>query len=189
LRWPPTWAAWERWSGTPPNAIAAGFMGRAGTDLSFLDWMLLGLPPGAAACRGARRFLLSAITRADCTWTAPHWHGPGTRGRARRSGSGRGGLVFSVTLLLWMFGPAPASVVAFVPITVLSVTGRHRRGGDPAAAMGRADPDGGRPVARRRRDGDRPCHLAGRGLPMQGLGLVGAALAFALLTTACCRTS
>src|SRR5690606_34197643 len=90
--------------------------------------------------------------------------------------------VFSVTLVLWMFGPAPAAVVAFVPITVLSVTGvigiteiRQLRW-DVLILMA-----GGLTLGVAVTESGLAGWLVG-GLPLGGLGLLGAALAFALLT-------
>jgi solute carrier family 13 (sodium-dependent dicarboxylate transporter), member 2/3/5 len=169
--------------GTPPNAIAAGFVSRIGAELSFLDWMLLGLPPALllAALLGAfllRRYHAEGLYLDRRALAAVETTGP----RAPVWQRGVVVVVFSVTLLLWMFGPAPASVVAFIPITVLSVTGvigvaeiRQLRwdvlilmaGG---LSLGVAVSETG---------------LAGwlvTGLPAQGLGLLGAALALALFT-------
>jgi solute carrier family 13 (sodium-dependent dicarboxylate transporter), member 2/3/5 len=169
--------------GTPPNAIAAGFIARTGAELSFLDWMALGLPPAILLAGGLGLFLLyryraRGLHLDRSALVAVQESGP----RAAAWQRGVVVLVFSVTLALWMFGPAPAAVVAFVPITVLSVTGvigvaeiRQLRwdvlilmaGG---LSLGVAVTETG---------------LAGwlvAGLPIDGLGLLGAALAFALLT-------
>ena len=169
--------------GTPPNAIAAGFIGRVGEGLSFLDWMALGLPPALLLAAGLGMFLLyryraSGLHLDRSALAEVQQSGP----RAPLWQRGMVVLVFSITLSLWMFGSAPASVVAFVPITVLSVTGvigvaeiRQLRwdvlilmtGG---LALGVAVTETG---------------LANwliAGLPVGGLGLLGAALAFALFT-------
>lgn len=169
--------------GTPPNAIAAGFIARSGAELSFLDWMALGLPPAILLAGGLGLFLMyryraRGLLLDRSALVAVQESGP----RAAAWQRGVVVLVFSVTLVLWMFGPAPAAVVAFVPITVLSVTGvigvaeiRQLRwdvlilmaGG---LSLGVAVTETG---------------LAGwlvDGLPIDGLGLLGAALAFALLT-------
>jgi len=169
--------------GTPPNAIAAGFITRAGADLSFLDWMALGLPPAmllagvlgtflvyryrAAGLFLDRRALVSAQETGP---RAPVWQ----RGIVVA--------VFSVTLLLWMFGPAPAAVVAFVPITVLSITGvigiaeiRQLRW-DVLILMA-----GGLSLGVAVTETGLATWLVD-GLPIGGLGLLGAGLAFALLT-------
>jgi sodium-dependent dicarboxylate transporter 2/3/5 len=171
--------------GTPPNAIAAGFISRAGAELSFLDWMLLGLPPALCLAAALGAFLLyryqasglyldrrALATVQEAGPRAPVWQRVVVV------------VVFSLTLALWMFGPAPASVVAFVPITVLSVTGvigvaeiRQLRW-DVLILMA-----GGLSLGVAVTETGLAAWLVG-GLPMQGLGLVGAALAFALMTTA-----
>ncbi|MFU8821076.1 MAG: SLC13 family permease [Gammaproteobacteria bacterium] len=169
--------------GTPPNAIAAGFITLGGTDLSFLNWMLLGLPPAALLAGGLGAYLLyryraaglmldrhALATAQEAGPRAPLWQ--------------RGVVVavFSVTLALWMFGPAPAAVVAFVPITVLSVTGvigvaeiRQLRW-DVLILMA-----GGLSLGVAVTETGLASWLVA-GLPTQGLGIMGAALAFALFT-------
>jgi solute carrier family 13 (sodium-dependent dicarboxylate transporter), member 2/3/5 len=169
--------------GTPPNAIAAGFMNRAGVEVSFLDWMALGLPPALVLAAALGAFLLyryqagglhldrSALAAAEETGPrAPVWQ----RGVVV--------IVFSVTLALWMFGPAPAAVVAFVPITVLSVTGvigvaeiRQLRW-DVLILMA-----GGLSLGVAVTETGLASWLV-EALPLGGLGLVGAALIFALVT-------
>ncbi len=169
--------------GTPPNAIAAGFINRAGTELTFLNWMALGLPPALILAAGLGAFLVYRYRAAGLyldrrALASAEASGP----RAPAWQRGVVVIVFAATLLLWMFGPAPAAVVAFVPITVLSITGvigvaeiRQLRwdvlilmaGG---LSLGVAVTETG---------------LAGwlvEGLPIGGLGVVGAAIAFALLT-------
>ena len=169
--------------GTPPNAIAAGFINRAGTELTFLNWMALGLPPALILAAGLGAFLVYRYRAAGLyldrrALASAEASGP----RAPAWQRGVVVIVFAATLLLWMFGPAPAAVVAFVPITVLSITGvigvaeiRQLRwdvlilmaGG---LSLGVAVTETG---------------LAGwlvDGLPIGGLGVVGAAIAFALLT-------
>jgi len=169
--------------GTPPNAIAAGFITRAGTEVSFLDWMALGLPPALLLAGVLGTFLVyryratglyldrRALASAQETGPrAPVWQ----RGVVV--------MVFSVTLLLWMFGPAPAAVVAFVPITVLSITGvigiaeiRQLRW-DVLILMA-----GGLSLGVAVTETGLATWLVD-GLPIGGLGLLGAGLIFALLT-------
>lgn len=170
--------------GTPPNAIAAGFLRQAGNELSFLEWMLLGLPPAVVLAGMLAVFLLyryrpaglvldrgALATVHDAATRAPRWQ------------QGVVVLVFSATLLLWMFGPAPAAVVAFIPITVLSVTGvigvaeiRQLRW-DVLILMA-----GGLSLGVAVTETGLAAWIVA-GLPTAGLGLAGAALAFALLTT------
>lgn len=169
--------------GTPPNAIGAGFVARAGVELSFLDWMLLGLPPAVFLAGLLAAFLLyryrsgglrldrrALLVAQETGPRAPAWQ----RGIVV--------IVFTVTLLLWMFGPAPASVVAFVPITVLSVTGvigvaeiRQLRW-DVLILMA-----GGLSLGVAVTETGLAAWLVA-GLALDGLGLLTAALAFALLT-------
>ncbi len=170
--------------GTPPNAIAAGFVSRAGVELSFLDWMALGLPPALLLAGALGAFLLYRHRAAgllldrgalgivqDSGPRAPAWQ----RGVVV--------VVFSATLLLWMFGPAPASVVAFIPITVLSVTGVigvaeiRRLRWDVLILMA-----GGLSLGVAVTETGLAAWLVA-GLPVAGLGLMGAAMVFALLTT------
>jgi solute carrier family 13 (sodium-dependent dicarboxylate transporter), member 2/3/5 len=169
--------------GTPPNAIAAGFITRGGAPLSFLDWMLLGLPPAVMLAGGLGAFLVYRYRARDLVLdrralASAQETGP----RAPAWQRGVVVLVFSITLLLWMFGPAPAAVVAFVPITVLSITGvigvaeiRQLRW-DVLILMA-----GGLALG----VGVTETGLADwlvNGLPIAGLGLLGAGLAFGLLT-------
>ena len=170
--------------GTPPNAIAAGFMRQAGNELSFLEWMLLGLPPALALAAALALFLVyryrsAGLVLDHSALRAVHESGP----RAPLWQRIVVVLVFSTTLLLWMFGPAPAAVVAFIPITVLSVTGvigvaeiRQLRW-DVLILMA-----GGLSLGVAVTETGLAAWIVG-GLPTEGLGLAGAALAFALLTT------
>jgi solute carrier family 13 (sodium-dependent dicarboxylate transporter), member 2/3/5 len=169
--------------GTPPNAIAAGFITRAGADLSFLDWMALGLPPALLLAGALGTFLVYRYQAAGLfldrrALASAQETGP----RAPVWQRGIVVMVFSVTLLLWMFGPAPAAVVAFIPITVLSITGvigiaeiRQLRW-DVLILMA-----GGLSLGVAVTETGLAAWLVD-GLPIGGLGLLGAGLAFALLT-------
>jgi solute carrier family 13 (sodium-dependent dicarboxylate transporter), member 2/3/5 len=169
--------------GTPPNAIAAGFITRAGADLSFLDWMALGLPPALLLAGVLGTFLVYRYRAAGLfldrrALASAQETGP----RAPVWQRGIVVMVFSVTLLLWMFGPAPAAVVAFIPITVLSITGvigiaeiRQLRW-DVLILMA-----GGLSLGVAVTETGLAAWLVD-GLPIGGLGLLGAGLAFALLT-------
>ena len=169
--------------GTPPNAIAAGFVTRAGTELSFLNWMALGLPPALLLAAGigallVYRYHASGLYLDRTALASAQDSGP----RAPLWQRGVVVLVFSITLLLWMFGSAPAAVVAFVPITVLSVTGvigvaeiRQLRW-DVLILMA-----GGLSLGVAVTETGLAAWLV-EGMPLAGLGLIGAALGFALLT-------
>jgi len=169
--------------GTPPNAIAAGFITRAGTELSFLDWMALGLPPAMLLAGVLGAYLVYRYRAVGMCLDRQALHTAQETGpRAPVWQRGIVVMVFSITLLLWMFGPAPAAVVAFVPITVLSVTGvigvaeiRQLRW-DVLILMA-----GGLSLGVAVTESGLAAWLVD-GLPLQGLGLIGAALGFALLT-------
>lgn len=171
--------------GTPPNAIAAGFVARAGTELSFLDWMALGLPPAVLLAGALGAFLLHRYRAGGLVLDRQALHQAQQSGpRAPIWQRGIVVMVFSITLALWMFGPAPAAVVAFVPITVLSVTGvigvaeiRQLRW-DVLILMA-----GGLSLGVAVTESGLATWLIAS-LPLGGLGLVGAALAFALVTAA-----
>jgi len=110
--------------GTPPNAIAAGLMSHTESALSFAEWMMLGLPPALLLAGAMCAFLLyryqaGALRLERGALSAVQQSGPLAPAWQRAVVV----LVFIVTLSLWILGPAPASVVAFVPITVLSVSG------------------------------------------------------------------
>jgi len=170
--------------GTPPNAIAAGFLRQSGNELSFLQWMLLGLPPALLLAGMLAAFLLYRYRAAglmlDRGALAAVHQGETHVPRWQQAVVV---LVFSVTLLLWMFGPAPAAVVAFIPITLLSVTGVigvaeiRRLRWDVLILMA-----GGLSLGVAVTETGLAAWIVD-GLPTEGLGLAGAALVFALLTT------
>lgn len=169
--------------GTPPNAIAAGLMSHTDSALSFAEWMMLGLPPalllaGAMCAYLLYRYQAGTLRLQHGALSAVHQSGP----RAPAWQRAVVVLVFAVTLSLWMLGPAPASVVAFVPITVLSVTGvigvaeiRQLRW-DVLILMA-----GGLSLGVAVTETGLAAWLVD-GLPVGGMGMLGAALAFALLT-------
>ncbi len=113
--------------GSPPNAIAVGMLQEGGTSVSFLQWMMVGLPPALLLAVLAYFYLLmrcpiggaqldfsSATVEVPKEEKAPVWQPL---------------VVFSVfllTVLLWMTGPlhkVPTAVVSFVPIILFTTTG------------------------------------------------------------------
>jgi sodium-dependent dicarboxylate transporter 2/3/5 len=112
--------------GSPPNAIAAGLLSETHA-ISFVDWMILGLPPAIILFFIAWIYLRFAypaeVDKIDIRgleWTTrtgsllPMWKRilvfP----------------VFMVTVILWMTGPLhgmPTAVVSFLPITIFAVAG------------------------------------------------------------------
>ena len=110
--------------GTPPNAIAAGILS-AICPVEFSEWMLAGIPPALVLLlaawwflmrrygRNAGRIVLDLSSVDDSR--APRWQ------------QWLVVAVFAVTVSLWIGGSLhhsnPSSVIAFIPITLLSVTG------------------------------------------------------------------
>lgn len=112
--------------GSPPNAIAAGLL-QDSHNISFVEWMTLGLPP--------------AIILFFIAWIYLRFAHPSKSKELDLRGleweTRTGSLlpmwkrlivfpVFMVTILLWMTGSLhgmPTAVVSFIPITVFAVTG------------------------------------------------------------------
>jgi sodium-dependent dicarboxylate transporter 2/3/5 len=114
--------------GTPPNAIAAGLLD-GGEGVSFARWMVLGLPVGMALF-GVIWWLLARALKGEEGAKALNL-APLPRGAAPVAVWQRlmTLLVFVATIGLWMTGGlhgAPTAVVAFLPITVLSMIGVMR---------------------------------------------------------------
>ena len=112
--------------GSPPNAIAAGLLNEI-HPISFVDWMMLGLPPAILLFFIAWIYLRIAHPSNSETLDL----------RGLEWETRTGSLlpmwkrilvfpVFMVTVLLWMTGSLhgmPTAVVSFIPITVFAVTG------------------------------------------------------------------
>lgn len=109
--------------GTPPNAIAAG---QLGDQMDFLKWMYLALPPALLMGAVAFGFLMFTL------------RGTGVEKISLKSDEAREltgrdlrhrlivMLVFAVTVALWMSSSlhkTPSSVISFLPIVVLAITG------------------------------------------------------------------
>lgn len=124
--------------GTPPNAIAAGLLA-AVAPLSFLDWMLLGVPPALLLAGGSigalmfgrlrgQRFAPPAAAEAGAGAAAPPVDGE--RAAVPLWQRAAVMIVFAVTVLLWLsegWHGLPTAVVSFVPIVALSTIGVIRR--------------------------------------------------------------
>ena len=112
--------------GSPPNAIAAGLL-QDSHNISFVEWMTLGLPPAIVLFFIAWIYLRFAHPSQSKTLDLRglEWE--------TRTGSFLPMWkrlivfpVFMVTILLWMTGSLhgmPTAVVSFIPITVFAVTG------------------------------------------------------------------
>ena len=109
---------------SPPNAVAVGFLQKAGIKIGFLDWMLVAVP---------LMLLLLLLV-----WLLlDHFFKPTTSGlrleAASRSLNRRGWfvvVVFFVTVLLWMtdqWHGLPSSVVALLPAVAFTTTGLLNR--------------------------------------------------------------
>ncbi|MBE7463939.1 MAG: DASS family sodium-coupled anion symporter [Planctomycetes bacterium] len=112
--------------GTPPNAIAAGAL-KGPHEVSFLAWMLLALPP--------------ALVANLLVWCFLCWRYPSRRKRINLDEMIASAaeapqmerwrkllvlIVFAATVGLWMTGPwhgLPTAVIAFLPLSVLTMTG------------------------------------------------------------------
>ena len=102
--------------GTPPNAIAMGLLESAGVHISFLKWMLIGVPIAAVIMLIAWRILVKLF---PCRVTAVDFDVS-----AHRSLNPRQILVLIftlVTILLWLstsLHGIPTSIVAIFPLIV-----------------------------------------------------------------------
>jgi len=106
--------------GSPPNAVAMGYLQSAGLGLSFIEWMVLAVPLMGALLIFAWLLLwaLYPPTRQDLNLA------PGHRAMSRRGWYVVG--VFVLTVGLWLSEPLhglPAAVVALLPAVVFTASG------------------------------------------------------------------
>lgn len=107
--------------GTPPNAIAIGQLAGAGITVSFGKWMLMAVP-GVIVIIFITWWLLRWLFPSDTKSIPVKIEGKFAHSREAHIFYG----VFIVTVLLWMtesFHGITSSVVGFVPVVVLLVTG------------------------------------------------------------------
>lgn len=104
---------------SPPNAVAVGFVQKAGHSIHFFDWMLVALPLALGL----------ALVTWLVLWRSFPPSAPDLRIERKRHALGRRGwfvvAVFAVTVFLWMtdrWHGLPPSVVALLPAVVLTVT-------------------------------------------------------------------
>jgi len=125
--------------GTPPNAIAAGLLA-AVQPVSFLDWMMLGVPPALLLAAGTIGTLMVGRLRGQRFSTPATGEGTAVAVNAVAVAGARAAVplwqraavmvVFSLTVLLWLsegWHGLPTAVVSFVPIVALSTIGVIRR--------------------------------------------------------------
>lgn len=106
--------------GSPPNAVAVGFLSNAGVDVSFLDWMLIAVPLMIGVLVVAWLLLSASFhaTNRDLRLEPPE-----------RTMHARGWFVvavFVVTIGLWLtetLHGLPTAVVAQLPIVAFTATG------------------------------------------------------------------
>ncbi|HAV63870.1 MAG TPA: sodium:sulfate symporter [Verrucomicrobiales bacterium] len=109
---------------SPPNAVAVGYLAKLGTPVTFLQWMLIGVPLMIVLILFAWELLWRLHRPAGDDLPIETVRRPLTR----RSWFVAG--VFSVTVLLWMTDQLhglPASVVALLPAVAFTATGMLRR--------------------------------------------------------------
>lgn len=119
--------------GTPPNAIAVAALARKGESVSFLHWLIVGLPPALLMAGLAWAFLVFRYAGRGPLMADPS--AETSIVRALRA-SGESGAprwqrwvtvaTFMGTVGLWMTGQwhgLPTAIVSFVPIVALTATG------------------------------------------------------------------
>ncbi len=107
--------------GTPPNAIAIGQLASSGISISFGKWMVMALP-GVVALILITWWLLRLMFPTETKSIELNIEGEFDRSREARIFYA----VFIVTVLLWLtesFHGVPSSIVGFVPVVALLVTG------------------------------------------------------------------
>jgi sodium-dependent dicarboxylate transporter 2/3/5 len=107
--------------GTPPNAIAVGQLAGVGISISFGKWMLMALP-GVIVVIFITWWLLARMFPSETRSISVRIEGEFERSRQATIFY----WVFAVTVVLWMtesFHGITSSVIGFIPVVVLLVTG------------------------------------------------------------------
>lgn len=105
---------------SPPNAVAIGFLQKAGFRIGFLEWMIVAVPLMLGLLVFAWLLLWQLFRPAACSLRIEH---------ASERLTARGWFVagtFTITVALWMSEPwhgLPAAVVALLPAVVFTATG------------------------------------------------------------------
>ena len=106
--------------GTPPNAIAIGLLSESGIQISFLSWMIVGIPP---------MILLLVVLWLLLLLFFPSSAKEFNLQTDRDTGATHHVLVyttFGVTVLLWLTDALhgiPSAIIAMLPLLVFSLTG------------------------------------------------------------------
>jgi sodium-dependent dicarboxylate transporter 2/3/5 len=109
---------------SPPNAVALGFLQKAGHHVAFLDWMLVAVPLVIGLALFTWLLLAKVFAPATANLRLEH-----TSQRLTR----RGWIVvavFVITVIFWMtdhWHGLPSAVVALLPAVVLTATGIFTR--------------------------------------------------------------
>lgn len=106
--------------GTPPNAVAIGFIRQAGVSLSFLEWMLVAGPLMLGLLLVTWMLLMLMFRSPTHHLHVKHEPRPLTPRTAFVM------LTFTLTVLLWLTEPwhgLPAAVVALLPAVAFTCTG------------------------------------------------------------------
>jgi sodium-dependent dicarboxylate transporter 2/3/5 len=121
--------------GTPPNAIAVGALAElpGGSNVSFLEWMVIGLPLALALAAGAWLFIVRSYPArsASLDFASPEVSTEhSTEESATEAAPAWQKLVVGLTLLLtiglWLgsqWHTIPTAAVAFIPIVFFTTTG------------------------------------------------------------------
>lgn len=112
--------------GSPPNAIVAGLLNET-QGITFIQWMMAGLPPALILFMCIWFYLVLAHPAANQSLDLRGLEWETRTGSLLPMWKRMLVLpVFLVTVLLWMTGPLhgmPTAVVSFIPITVFAVAG------------------------------------------------------------------
>ena len=106
--------------GTPPNAIAIGLLAERGIQISFLSWMLVGIPPMIILLLALWALLLLFFPSSAKEFTLQ---------TDRQTGATHHRLVyitFGVTVFLWLTDALhgiPSAIIAMLPVLVFSLAG------------------------------------------------------------------
>lgn len=106
--------------GSPPNAVAIGFLRTEGINISFLNWMVIGVPLAIILLLIAW-FLITRVFKSP---------DPNVKLETRKTDIKKRGwfviTIFSITILLWMTDQIhglPSAVTALFPVIVFTSTG------------------------------------------------------------------
>ncbi len=114
--------------GTPPNAIAVGVLSQGANpvDITFIEWMVIGLPLGAGLLILSWALIAKLYAAGIDRLPAIDWAGDKIAEAVPLWQTRVVATTFVLTVGLWMTGPwhhIPTAVVSFLPIVVFTTTG------------------------------------------------------------------